>query len=81
MHPLGDVLKIDRLLFVGLEHFAQLLGRSLTIEEDVRLEIVLKTADVDIRGTAGTDGVVADEEFRMEEAGPIEHDGYHRKNN
>ena len=46
------------------------------VEEDVGFEVVLEAAEVDVRRTAGADGIVADEKLGVEESRLVEIDFY-----
>lgn len=63
MNPLRQVAQQDGILLVTQEDITHADCHALVIDKGVRLEIILKGTEVDIRGTRGGDGVIAYHDF------------------
>ena len=62
------------ILLVGKENLLHLFCHVLTIEEDVTLEIILKTAKINIGRTTRAHGIIAHQHLGMQKTGLVEID-------
>lgn len=74
MQTLGNIAQRNALCLVVKEYLLEAQGRAFVVKEYVGLEIILKRAEIDIGRAAGGQGVVANQQFGMQETCLVEID-------
>lgn len=65
--------EVAAMLQIVEEHLLETTSHIAVVEEKIRLEIVFKRAEIDVRRAARTHAVVGDEQFRVVETAFVEH--------
>ena len=74
MQTLGNIAQRNALCLVVKEYLLEAQGRSFVVKEYVGLEIILKRPEIDIGRATGGQGVVANQQFGMQETCLVEID-------